>query len=72
MVARVAALGQRIALGLALEIGAGYVVKQKIAFDAKQLAQAVLQEGFQRFFMRQNRIQRPIETLRVDLLRRNA
>ncbi len=72
MVARVAALGQRIAVGLALEIRAGHVVQQQVVLDAEQLAQAVLQEGFQRFFMRQNRVQRAIETLLVDLLGRNA
>ena len=32
----------------------------------------ILQERFQRFLVRQNRVQRAIETLLVDLLRRNA
>ena len=72
MVARVAALGQRIGLGLALEIRAGHVVKQQVVLQAEQLAQPILQEDFQRFLVRQKRVQRAIETLLVDLLRRNA
>ena len=72
MVARVAALGQRIGLGLALEIRAGHVVQQQVVLDAEQLAQPILQEHFQRFFVRQNRVQGAIKTLLVDLLRRNA
>ena len=72
MVARVAALGQRIALGLALEIRAGHVVQQQVVLQAEQLAQPILQEHFQRFLVRQERVQRAIEPLLVDLLRRNA
>ena len=71
MVARVAALGQRIAVGLALEIRAGHVVKQQIVFDAEQLAQPILQKRFQRLFLRQSHPTR-VQPLLVDLLRRNA
>jgi hypothetical protein len=72
MVERVAVLGQGIAIGLALEIRAGHVVKQQIALNAEQLAQSILQKRFQRLFVRQNRVPCAIETLLVDLLRRNA
>ena len=72
MVARVAALGQRIGLGLALEIRAGHVVQQQVVLQAEQLAQPILQKDLQRLLVRQQRVQGPIETLLVDLLRRNA
>ena len=72
MVARVAALGQRIGLGLALEIRAGHVVKQQVVLQLEELAQPLLQEDFQGLLVRQERVQRPIQPLLVDLLRRNT
>jgi len=72
MIARVAAPSERIGLGLALEIGAGHIVQQEVVLQSEEFAEAVLQEHFQGLLVRQQRIQRPVETLFVDLVRGNA
>ena len=53
MIARVASLRQRIALGFAFEIGAGHVVEQQIVIQIEQLAQLMPQMFFQLLLVRQ-------------------
>ena len=44
MIARVAALGQRIAFGLALEVRARHVVEQQVVFQVEKLPQPLFQK----------------------------
>ena len=72
MVPRVASLSKRIGLGLALEIRARHVVQQQVVLQPEEFAEAILQEHFQGFFVRQQRVQGAVETLLIDLLDGNA
>ena len=58
MVARVAALGQRIGVGLALEVRARYVVQQQIVLDGEQLAEPLLEKRLERRLVRQHETRR--------------
>ena len=70
MIARIAALGLRILLRLTLEVGAGHVGQQQIVVQLEQLSELFLQVLFQRGLVRQQRIQRTVQTILVDLLGR--
>ena len=71
-VARVTALGQRTARHLALEVGAGHVVQQQVALQLEQFAEPLAEMLFQRLLVRQELIERLVEPVGVDLLRRHA
>jgi hypothetical protein len=67
MIPGIPALGQRIGFGLALEIGAGYVIEQDLVLDRKQLAAAPGQMRFAGGLMVHALIERAIEAVLVDL-----
>ena len=72
MVAAVAALGQRVGLRLAFEVGAGHVVQQQVVLELEQLAQPALEMGLQLLLVRQQAVQRAIQAIVVDRLGRHA
>ena len=67
VIARVAALRERVRLGLALEEGAGHVVEQHLVVDRKKLPAAARQMRFQRPLVLEQLIQGPIQPVLVDL-----
>ncbi len=58
----------RIAFRLSFEIGAGDVVEQKVVIQIEQFAQLLLQEFLERFLVWQQRVQRSVQTIFIDLL----
>lgn len=66
VVAAVAATGQLVALGLALEVGAGHVVQQHLVVDREQLPAAPRQVRLQRGLVLQQQIERSIQPVLVD------
>jgi hypothetical protein len=72
MVAAMAAPGGRIGGGLPLKIRARHVVKQKLVVEPEQLAQAPLEMPLQRPLVRQQPIERAVQTIVVDTLERLA
>lgn len=72
LIARIAALSQRVRFGLALEIRAGHIVKQQVVLQIEQLAQPLFQMDFQRLFVRQQLIQRAIKPIVVHAFDRHA
>ncbi len=72
MVAAVAAPGQRIGGGFALEISTGDVVEQQVVIERKQLAQALLQMRLERLLVRQQLVERAVQAVIVYPLLRHA
>ena len=68
MIAAVAALGQRVALGQAFEVGAGHIVEQQVVLQREQLAQPAAQMLLEGLLVRQQPIQGAVETIVVDPL----
>lgn len=67
VVARIAALGQRIRLGLAFEIGTGHVVEQHVVLDGAQFAAAPRQMRLERGLVPQQVVERAVQPVLVDL-----
>jgi hypothetical protein len=57
---------------LAFEVRARHIVQQQIALEFEQLAQPLAQVFFQCLLVRQQLVERLVQPIRVDLLRRNA
>ena len=72
MVARVATLGQRIGMGLSLEVRARHVVQQQVVLDGEQLAEPLLEKHFQFRLVRQQFIETAVQTIVVHLVDRHA
>ncbi len=72
MIARIAPLGLRVLLRLAFKVRAGHVVQQQIVVQFEQLSELLLEVFLQRRLVRQQRIQRPVQAVLVDLLGRHA
>ena len=72
MVARVAALGQGIRVGLAFEVRARHVVQQQIVLDGEQLAEPLLEKRLQRLLVRQQFVQPAVQAVVVHLVERHA
>ncbi len=72
MIARVAALGQRIRAGLPLKVRAGHVVEQQVVLDGEQLAEPFFEEHFQRLFVRQHLVQPAVQAIVVHFVERHA
>ena len=68
MVARVAALCQRVGFGLAFEIRAGDIIEQHVVLDREQLAAALRQMGFKGRLVHEQMIEAAIKAILVDLL----
>ncbi len=66
MVARVAAAGQVVVLGQALEVAAGQVVQEQIVVDLEQNAETLLQVVLDLFLALQQLRQRAVETILGD------
>ena len=71
MVAAVAAPGEWIGRGLSFEVGAGHVVEQQLVVEREQLAQAPLEMLLQTPLVRQQPVERPVQTVVVDPLHRH-
>ena len=69
MVAAVAAAGERVALGLTLEIRARHVVQQQLIVKLEQRSQALLEMHLQRSLVRQQAVKRSVQPIVVDALR---
>jgi len=50
----------------------GHVVQQQVVFDGEQFAEALLEKLFQRFLVRQQRIQAAIQAIVVHLVNGNT
>jgi hypothetical protein len=70
MVAAVAAAGEPIALGLALEIRARHIIKQQLIVEIEQRSQALLEVGLQGLLVRQQTVERAVQPVIVDALGR--
>jgi hypothetical protein len=68
MIAGMAALGLRVGLRQAFEIGAGDVIEQHFIADREQFPAALRQMRFKRRLVRQQMIEAAIEAILVDLL----
>ena len=68
MVAAVAAAGERVALGLTLEVCARHVVQQQLIVKLEQLLEMYLQ----RSLMRQQTVESTVQPIVVNALRRHA
>ena len=71
VVAAVAAPGERVSLGLAFEERARDVVEQQLVVEREQLAEAALEMLLEGSLVRQDRIERPVQSIIVDLLWRH-
>jgi hypothetical protein len=65
VIARVAALRLRIALGLPFEVGRGEVIQQHVIVHGKQLPHPPAQVRLKRRFMRQQLVERAIQPILV-------
>ena len=72
MVAAVAAAGERVALGLTLEVCARHVVQQQLIVKLEQRSQALLEMYLQRSLMRQQTVESTVQPIVVNALRRHA
>ena len=69
MIAGVAALGQRVGLRLALEIGAGHIIEQHFVLNRKQLCRSALTNALRvPICVPADQIECAIEPVFVDLL----
>ena len=72
MIATVAAPRERIALGQTLEVGTGHVIEQKIVLQREEFTEPTTQMLLQRPLVRQQAIQRAVQTIVVDPLNRQS
>ena len=68
MIARVASLGERIALGHSLEIRTRNIVEQKIVVEIEERTEPLLQMCFELGLVGQQMVERPVAAVVVDLL----
>ena len=71
-VARVTPLGHRVRLALPFKVGAGHVVEKQFIVEVKQISQPLFEMFFDRLLVRQQLIQRGIQTPMMNLVRRHA
>lgn len=72
LVAGIASLRQRIAIRLAFKESAGDVVEQQVVFEIEEFAEPVLEMSFERCLVREQLIQRAIESVVIHVLLRNS
>jgi hypothetical protein len=67
-VAGIAALGERVRLTLAFEIGAGDVVEQELVLEVEEVAESLTEMFLQLVLMRQKLIERGIQAIGMNFL----
>jgi hypothetical protein len=72
MVARVAALGEWVPIGLSFEVRAGHIVEQQIVLDGEEFAESLFQKDLQLRLVRQQIIQPTVQSVIIDAIDRHA